>query len=123
MPLPSAFPCCAVTSWTARLLTLLLGFGEALEAWTRKKSLDSLAQSLALDVDTVWVRREGREMHVAISELSEDDLVIVRTGSAIPVDGGAAAEGEASVNQASMTGEPLGVLALSRFVGIRRDRG
>ena len=54
---------------TARLLTLLLGFGEALEAWTRKKSLDTLAQSLALDVDTVWVRREGREMHVAISEL------------------------------------------------------
>lgn len=48
---------------TARLLTLLLGFGEALEAWTRKKSLDTLAQSLALDVDTVWVRREGREMH------------------------------------------------------------
>ncbi|MFQ9868108.1 MAG: HAD-IC family P-type ATPase [Bilophila wadsworthia] len=71
---------------TARLLTLLLGFGEALEAWTRKKSLDTLAQSLALDVDTVWVRREA-EMHVAISELSEDDLVIVRTGSAIPVDG------------------------------------
>ena len=94
---------------TARLLTLLLGFGEALEAWTRKKSLDTLAQSLALDVDTVWVRREGREMHVAISELSEDDLVIVRTGSAIPVDG-VVAEGEASVNQASMTGEPLGVL-------------
>ena len=48
-------------------------------------------------------------MHVAISELSEDDLVIVRTGSAIPVDG-VVAEGEASVNQASMTGEPLGVL-------------
>lgn len=108
---------------TARLLTLLLGFGEALEAWTRKKSLDSLAQSLALDVDTVWVRREGREMHVAISELSEDDLVIVRTGSAIPVDG-VVAEGEASVNQASMTGRTrLGVLQLSRFVGIRRDRG
>lgn len=59
MPPPSAFPCCAVTSKRARLLTLLLGFGEALEAWTRKKSLDTLAQSLALDVDTVWVRREG----------------------------------------------------------------
>ena len=100
---------------TARLLTLLLGFGEALEAWTRKKSLDTLAQSLALDVDTVWVRREGREMHVAISELSEDDLVIVRTGSAIPVDG-VVAEGEASVNQASMTGEPLGVLQIVRFI-------
>lgn len=93
---------------TARLLTLLLGFGEALESWTRKKSLDSLAQSLALEVDTVWVRREGREVAVALGELEEGDLVVVRAGSAIPVDGVVAA-GEASVNQASMTGEPLGV--------------
>ena len=44
---------------TARLLTLLLGFGEALEAWTRKKSLDTLAQSSRL-TSIVWVRREGR---------------------------------------------------------------
>lgn len=59
---------------------------------------------------------------VAISELSEDDLVIVRTGSAIPVDG-VVAEGEASVNQASMTGRTARCPALSRFVGIRRDCG
>lgn len=93
---------------TVRLLTLLLGFGEALEHWTRKKSLDGLAQRLALDVDTVWVRREGGEVAVAIAEVKENDLVVVRAGSAIPVDG-VIMEGEASVNQATMTGEPLGV--------------
>ncbi len=110
---------------TARLLTLLLGFGEALESWTRKKSLDSLAESLALDIDTVWVRREGRELHVAINDLHEGDLVVVRAGSAIPVDG-VVEEGEASVNQASMTGEPLGVLrspGASVFAGTVVEEG
>lgn len=94
---------------TVSLLTLLLGFGEALQMWTRKKSLDSLAQSLALDVDTVWVRRDGAELQIPIDKLEEDDLVIVRAGSAIPVDG-EVVFGEASVNQASMTGEAMGVL-------------
>ena len=94
---------------TASLLMLLLGFGEALEAWTRKKSLDRLAESLRLDIDTVWVERNGEELHVPIAELLPDDLVIARAGSAIPVDG-VVVRGEAAVNQASMTGEPLGVL-------------
>ncbi len=92
---------------TVSLLTLLLGFGEALEQWTRKKSLDSLAESLALDTDTAWVRRDGVEISVPLKDLRESDLVVVRAGSAIPVDG-VVFEGEASVNQASMTGEPLG---------------
>ncbi len=110
---------------TARLLGLLLGFGEALEQWTRRKSLDSLAESLALDIDTVWVRREGRELHVAVTDLQEGDLVVVRAGSAIPVDG-VVAEGEASVNQSSMTGEPLGVLrapGASVFAGTVVEEG
>lgn len=94
---------------TVSLLTLLLGFGEALENWTRRKSLNSLAQSLALDVDTAWVRRGEEEFQLSLDSLKEGDLVVVRSGSSIPVDG-EVVSGEASVNQASMTGEPLGVL-------------
>ena len=94
---------------TVSLLTLLLGFGEALEQWTRKKSLDSLARSLSLDVDSVWTRRDGMELSVPLQSIQENDLVVIRAGSAIPVDG-LVVEGEALVNQASMTGEPLGVL-------------
>lgn len=94
---------------TVSLLTVLLGLGEALESWTRKKSRDSLAQSLALDVDAVWVRRHGEEVRVSIETLNEDDVVVSRAGSAIAVDG-VVVEGEAVVNQASMTGEPLGVV-------------
>lgn len=94
---------------TASLLILLLGFGEALEAWTRKKSLDRLAESLQMDIDTVWVRRGHKEIHIPVQELQDDDLVITRAGSAIAVDG-VVHSGEASVNQATMTGEALGIL-------------
>lgn len=97
---------------TASLLILLLGLGEALEAWTRKKSLESLARSLALEVDSVWVRRGEKELMVPLQALEDDDQVVVRAGSAIPVDG-VVVSGEALVNQASMTGEPLGVLRSS----------
>lgn len=94
---------------TVGLLTLLLAFGESLEEWTRKKSLTSLAERLALTVNTIWVRRGGQELQIPLEHLADGDLVVVRAGSAIPVDG-RVMEGEASVNQASMTGEALGVL-------------
>ncbi len=93
---------------TASLLTVLLGFGDVLAEWTRKKSLDSLAERLALNIDTVWVRRDGREIAVPLDSLRENDLVMARSGAAIAVDG-VVVSGEAVVNQASLTGEPLGV--------------
>ena len=94
---------------TVGLLTLLLGFGDALERYTQKKSLENLASHLALQVDRVWVLRHGEEVLIPFSALEESDLVIVRAGSAIPVDG-VVARGTASVNESSMTGEPMGVL-------------
>ena len=94
---------------TVGLLTLLLGFGDALERYTQKKSLENLASHLALQVDRVWVKRDGAEQLVPFSDLRESDLVMVRAGSAIPVDG-VVQEGTASVNESSMTGEPLGVM-------------
>ncbi len=90
------------------LITALFAVGEFLEEWTRKKSRESLAESLAVDVDTVWVKRGEAEVQVPLSALVDDDLVVVRAGSSIPVDG-VVAEGEAMVNQTSMTGEPLAV--------------
>ncbi|MBZ2172428.1 heavy metal translocating P-type ATPase [Nitratidesulfovibrio sp. SRB-5] len=90
------------------LITALFAVGEFLEEWTRKKSRESLAESLAVDVDTVWVKRGEAEVQVPLSALADGDLVVVRAGSSIPVDG-VVAEGEAMVNQTSMTGEPLAV--------------
>lgn len=94
---------------TVSVLTLLLGLGEALEYWTRRRSLDSLTESLALNVDSAWLLGEdGTEVSVPLGQVCEGDLVVVRDGGSIPVDG-IVEDGCALVNQSSMTGEPLGV--------------
>lgn len=93
---------------TAGLLIVLLGLGEMLESYTRKKSMASLADELALRVDSVWVRREDGNVKIALRDVTKEDVVVVHAGNAIPVDG-IVVEGDGSVNQASMTGEPLPV--------------
>ncbi|MBR4605314.1 MAG: heavy metal translocating P-type ATPase [Lachnospiraceae bacterium] len=98
---------------TISMLTLLLGFGETLETWTRRKSLASLAESLALNVANVWVLIDGKEHLVPLAQVHEGDLVVVLAGNAIPVDG-VVHEGQGMVNQSSMTGESAGV---ARTVG------
>lgn len=93
---------------TAGLLIVLLGLGEMLESYTRKKSMASLADELALRVDSVWVRRGNGNVKIALRDVTKEDVVVVHAGNAIPVDG-IVVDGDGSVNQASMTGEPLPV--------------
>lgn len=93
---------------TVSLLTLLLGLGETLEYWTRRRSMATLTESLALNVENVWLLVDGTEISVPLAQVKEGDLVVVRDGGSIPVDG-VVEEGYAMVNQSSMTGEPLGV--------------
>ncbi len=93
---------------TAGIVMLLLGMGEMLERYTRKKSLKSLADQLSVQVDKVWIRRGKNSVEIPMADLTDKDIVVVRTGSTIPVDGTVVA-GDAAVNQATMTGEPLPV--------------
>ena len=89
---------------TAGSVMFLLGIGEILEEWTHKKSVDDLARSMSLNISRVWLCNDGQEMLVPTTEVRTGDLVRVHMGNMIPFDG-AVAEGEAMVNQASMTGE------------------
>jgi Cu2+-exporting ATPase len=89
---------------TVAVITTLLAIGDLLESWTHKKSRESLIDSLAINIDKLWVRRDGEETRIPMADLRIGDLVIVRAGSIIPVDG-VVFEGEAMVNQAAMTGE------------------
>ncbi len=93
---------------TVSVLTLLLGLGDMLAAWTRYHSLNSLADSLSLNVQNAWLLRDGKEVLVPLSEVQEGDLMVLADGASIPVDG-IVEEGVAVVNQSTMTGEPLGV--------------
>ena len=89
---------------TAGSVMFLLNLGSLLEEWTRKKSLDDLARSMALNVDKVWVRSQGTEVLVPLTKVRSGDEVVVRSGNMIPLDG-TGLEGEAMVNQAALTGE------------------
>lgn len=89
---------------TAGSVMFLLGIGELLEEWTHKKSVGDLARSMSLKVSKVWLLRDGQEILVSASEILPGDEVVVHMGNVIPFDG-IVTEGEAMVNQSSMTGE------------------
>ena len=93
---------------TAGSVMFLLGIGELLEEWTHKKSVDDLARTMSLNTGKVWLRSEGTEVLVDADKIQAGDMVVVHMGNVVPFDG-LIAEGEAMVNQASMTGESVPV--------------
>lgn len=93
---------------TAGAVMLLLSMGEILEEWTHKKSVGDLARSLSLNIDKVWLVTDDTEVQVSVAQIKEGDRIRVHMGAVIPFDG-IVMEGEALVNQASLTGESLPV--------------
>ena len=93
---------------TAGTVMFLLEIGELLEDWTRKKSVADLAESLSLHVDRVWLKTPDGDVLTPIGQIKPGDRVVVRAGSIIPLDG-VVAEGEVTINQASLTGESVPV--------------
>ena len=98
---------------TAGSVMFLLGIGELLEEWTHKKSVGDLARTMSLNVGKVWLRTEdGQEVLTDADMIKPGDCVVVHMGNVIPFDG-TVLEGEAMVNQASLTGESVAVRRVS----------
>lgn len=93
---------------TAGSVMFLLKVGEILEEWTHKKSVADLARSMSLNVDKTWLKQGDTEVLVSVRDVREGDLLVVNVGNMIPLDG-IVTEGEAMVNQSSMTGESVPV--------------
>ncbi|MCH1984498.1 heavy metal translocating P-type ATPase [Ruminococcus sp. OA3] len=93
---------------TASSIMFLLGIGEILEEWTHKKSVDDLARTMSLNVGKVWMVRQDQEVLVPSSEIKAGDQVRIRMGNVVPFDG-IVTEGDAMLNQASLTGESVPV--------------
>ena len=93
---------------TAGSVMFMLRLGEILEEWTHKKSVADLAGAMSLHVDQVWLQTGGTEVLTPIDAVRAGDRIVIRTGSVIPLDG-RVADGEAMVNQSSMTGESMPV--------------
>ena len=93
---------------SANSIMFLLGIGEILEEWTHKKSVEDLARSMSLNITKVWQLVNGKEVLVPSNAIVPGDEVVVHMGNVIPFDG-VLTSGDAMVNQASLTGEPLPV--------------
>jgi heavy metal translocating P-type ATPase len=89
---------------TAGSVMFLLGIGEILEEWTHKKSVDDLARSMSLNIEKVWLIKDDQQILVDSGTIQVGDRIVVHMGNVIPFDG-VVTDGEALVNQASMTGE------------------
>lgn len=97
---------------TAGTVMFLLNISRLLEDFTRARTKAALADSLAVKADKVWLIKDDTDVLIPMSELKRGDNIRVRTGSVIPVDG-EIKEGEAYINESSMTGEPLAVMKSS----------
>jgi heavy metal translocating P-type ATPase len=89
---------------TAGSVMFLLGIGEILEEWTHKKSVDDLARSMSLNIEKVWLFRDGQQILVEAGRIQPEDRIVVHMGNVIPFDG-VVTDGEALVNQSTLTGE------------------
>lgn len=94
---------------TAGSVMFLLNVGDILDEWTHRKSIDDLARTMSLGVEQVWTKTaDGQEVLMSVNEVRKGDMIVVRTGSMIPLDG-KVVSGDAMVNQSSMTGESVPV--------------
>jgi Cd2+/Zn2+-exporting ATPase len=89
-------------------VAFIMALGEQLEAYTTRRARRSLGGLLNLVPTKARVRRDAEELEIATSELQVGDIVVVRAGERIPVDG-VVRSGSAAVNQAPVTGESLPV--------------
>ncbi len=93
---------------TASAVAFLLRIGGILEDATQEKARESISHFFKPSCNTAWIEKEGEPKQIPYNQLACGDLVIVESGSQIPVDG-RVVNGDAVVNQSSLTGEPLPV--------------
>ncbi len=94
--------------FTSNSVGALLSLGEYLEDQSEQKSTDLLKTLLKPQVEKIWIERDGREIEIDFNDLRAGNIVICGAGELIPVEG-VIIEGDASVNQSSITGESVPV--------------
>ncbi|MGI9951758.1 heavy metal translocating P-type ATPase [Moorellaceae bacterium AZ2] len=93
---------------SAALLTAFIVLGRYLEALTRGRTSEAIRKLMSLQARTARVLRDGREIEIAVDEVAIGDIVVVRPGERIPVDG-EVIEGYSAVDESMITGESIPV--------------
>jgi len=90
--------------WEAAAVVFLFALGSYLEGRTMRKTRNALQELLEMTPDTATVRRDGEQREVPARDVEDGEIVIVKPGEKVPVDGDVV-DGESAVNQAPVTGE------------------
>ena len=107
---PSIFPAGTATTYfeAAGVIVTLILLGRLLEAIARGRTSEAIRKLVRLQPDTARVIRDGEEIEIAIAEVVLDDLVAVRPGERVPIDG-VVTDGDSYVDESMITGEPVPV--------------
>ncbi len=92
----------------AAIIVFFMRFADFLEGFTTERSRQAIKELLKLTPETARVERDGREVEIPAEEVGQGEVILVKPGERVPVDGRVVA-GRASVNQASITGESIPV--------------
>ena len=91
---------------SAGTILVLITLGKYFEARAKGKTTSAISALMDLAPKTARVRRDGQEVEVATDEVRVGDIVVVRAGESVPVDG-IIREGSASIDESAITGEPV----------------
>ena len=92
--------------WEAAAVTFLFAIGHALEAATMNRTRSALAELVAVAPDTAVVTRDGKQVVIPASDVAMGEIVLVKNGAKVPVDGQVVA-GNGALDEASITGESI----------------
>lgn len=93
---------------TSGMILALITLGKYLEARSKGKTSQAITKLMDLAPKTAMVEREGRELELPIEEVAAGDILVVRPGQSIPVDG-VIVSGATAVDESALTGESLPV--------------
>jgi Cu+-exporting ATPase len=105
--LPGMFPGHGYYESAALIITFIL-LGRTLEAMAKGRTSEAIKKLMGLQAKTAHVIRDGKEVEVPVEEVEAGDIVVVRPGEKVPVDG-VVIEGHSSIDESMLTGEPIPV--------------
>lgn len=93
---------------SAGMILTLITFGKVLEARAKGRTSDAITKLMDLAPKTAVVERDGAELEIPVEEVEKGDILVVRSGMSVPVDG-VLTEGHAAVDESAITGESIPV--------------
>lgn len=90
------------------IVIVFIALGKYLETRSKLKTGDAIEKLLNLQAKTALVLRGGNELEISVNEVAHNDIIIVKPGNKIPVDG-IVTEGESFIDESMVTGEPMPV--------------